>query len=815
MKRVNIGGPDGRQGTRLDVHDLHMIGTYAVDDFRRHVADLIRNAGDGPCVVSGFTVERISDTQARVYRGAGIFGAREPGLGDVFGQLISEGAASRLVSLADLPHGTVEVYVWFQYVLGDMQNRAYASADRIERIRNQATRDVPEWFAQATVGGPPSDPQVNGIAYKVAEITWDGTLSADAIHDTRALLFEGQGTGGANPAAAFVIPDFDRGTARATVGVKSLSQWVMAVAKRLEEVSGLAWYAQPLNGENLRSASADVLVSADAAQANAVHLVLSADTATRVTELTLRTIQPGLGGDHRDTLRFVPTQAGARATVELDTTSSPIIAGAGNVQRHIGGAANLRRTTGNNPVMRTANFFGTFEGLHFSASLGNACLVDLNGVTDGATFIGCTFDATALTQSAVRIRAAGHYRFIQCTFHANAGQTCLSIEAAARVTVEDCNFNGGDEGIEASVAPAILEVTGSKFSTTRGINLDAAGGLVTFTANVFTGTTAWRHRVSGPSGEDRVFERAASEPRTSYTGSEVVAGALRVGAEWAQSITNDVSGESGTSRFPVYFGRRPDGDSAILGAEINDADGVVRSFDFMRLREGDSALFADVRARRLYLAGDSIVDPALGFTGNRSSNGLRLARASGSSTELRVLDAAGTAAVDSVIGAKRLRLGEHLYGSPMLPRVVGTIEWRKAWEGSGKQDRRTNGGIGFFESQFVATTPGVTLNVYALDAAGVLWEDGEILNQHFAVGVALGTTNYVVKAHLTTSLDPADLGGAATPKSLEVITCKKTNFGFSLIPKLGSEGWPAGANENSPADVNATYILRFEVMLLD
>ena len=813
MKRRRLTGPNVYE-TRLDDFDFHAIDIETVKDFRRHVADLIRGAGDGPCVLSGFTVERLNDTQARVYRGAAILGAKDESRPVQFGQLTSEGPDSRIVTLADLPHGTVEVYVWFQYVWGDVQNRAYAKPDGFEGIRNQPTRDVPEWFAQATVGGPPSDPLVNGIAYKVAEITWDGTLSADAIHDTRALLFEGQGTGGANPAAAFVIPDFDRGTARATVGVKSLSQWVMAVAKRLEEVSGLAWYAQPLNGENLRSASADVLVSADAAQANAVHLVLSADTGTRVTELTLRTITPGLGGDHRDTLRFVPTQAGARATIELDTTSSPIVAGAGNVQRHIGGAANLRRTTGNNPVMRTANFFGTFEGLHFSASLGNACLVDLNGATDGATFIGCTFDATALTQSAVRIRAAGHYRFIQCTFNANAGQTCLSIEAAARVTVEDCNFNGGDEGIEASVAPAILEVTGSKFTTTRGINIDAAGGLVTLEGNSFSSTSAWRRRLS----VSQVIERLVADGPANYAGVQLAAGSLRAASE-ALQVSTDVPSEVAGNRHAVFFGRRPDAQSPFIGADIDDADGSVRSFDFMRARDGvgEADLYADTRARRLFLTGDTITPGAVGFSPSRNANGLRLARLFGSDTELRVLDAAGETPVASVIGAKRIRLGGNLYGNSMLPRVVGTIEWQKAWENGGidKQDRRTNSGVGFFESQIRLGAGGDGgITVTALDASGDPWDSALILNHHFRVaGLAMGTTNYAVVAHLTTSMTVAQLGGLDAMKRIDVVICNQTTDGFDLVPVLGSEGWPCLSNP-SATPVDSTYRVFFSVARL-
>lgn len=485
---------------RLDMPDFRALHNEPVSEFRRMVDTLIAGADDAPCVVSGFTVEvGAVNTQLKVYRGVAIGPERRADGVLERGQIISEGDPSNLISLAGMQAGTLGVWIRFIYVLGEQANRAAWNPSLTrEEVRLLKTRQLPLWRAAVGSSAPPGDDW-----FKIATVVWDGTsVDASDITDERTLFFEGESGGSGNPATAWTVPDFSRDADRSTHGVKTLRQFVIAMEKRLEELSGRAWYAAPAYGENVRSASGAILVSADSAKASQVHKVLSATASARPAELATLVVAPsaGAGGlDSRDRIRFVPNGLG-REVIDIDVSSGPSQWAGSTWRRFIEGAAELRRTAGDNVLINTASLAADIRGLKFSANSAIAkALIAVSNAADRLRFIGCAFDANSASAknvpALITIGAAGAVvEFTDCSFigyddSESINTRGVQVNAAATVRFKGCNFQRLSTCIDVQDAGAQLAVGGCNFVNTCTAAIDGeAAARVDWGADNIVGT---------------------------------------------------------------------------------------------------------------------------------------------------------------------------------------------------------------------------------------------------------------------------------------------------------------------------------------
>lgn len=344
-----------------------------------------------------------------------------------------------IVEFAGQANGTYGVYIRFVYENGSTANRAFwAPSDEEEEVRLINTRRVAGFSAALFA----ADPGENWL--KVADAVWDGSFADADVTDARDLFFEGA----LDADEAWALPAFSRDSDRSANGQRTIRGMLLALAKRIEELSGRAWYDALKLGESVRSASAEITVTVTGTYDRSAHKALSSDAATRRTELALLITAPDMAGeDPRAGIRLI-----RGLVVDLDVTAASLNP-FGTTRRVISGPATIRRSAGENPLFDdgASGLIATFDEITFDATDGTDELVVIDHASSRIAFRNCTFGRTsglgAITRL-VNIDAAAEVTFIDCRFLAtDDGTVAVRIgEDDADVRFVRCHFEGPGGG---------------------------------------------------------------------------------------------------------------------------------------------------------------------------------------------------------------------------------------------------------------------------------------------------------------------------------------------------------------------------------
>ena len=159
------------------------------------------------------------------------------------GQLIVGGNASISIDISTFPTGTYGVYVRFNRVAAQMQNRAFWSgADAAEYAKLTATRLTATWEARIETAQPAPEWTLIGQA-TVTAASSGGQGASVVVTDMRPLLFEGLAANGYAPGWGSAA---DRG-GRQSATITNLAQMVDALKQCIVDIKGrgLATWSQP------------------------------------------------------------------------------------------------------------------------------------------------------------------------------------------------------------------------------------------------------------------------------------------------------------------------------------------------------------------------------------------------------------------------------------------------------------------------------------------------------------------------------------------------------------------------------------------
>lgn len=466
------------ENERVDIPDAEAIHDLADESQRALLAALVHAASENAAVVVyGLTLAVVegNNTQITVAPGAAICTEELADGTTQHGQLMESPPQAWLLDFSGLPHATYNVWVRFQYLTGETQNRAQwhpELAPERERVELLETRFIADW----SVTADEDTPIVGEGWFKVGEVDWDGSITPANLRDTRTLLFEGVSDADAAPPSGWTIPDFSRSADRATHGVFTLFRWVMAVNKRFEEAFGRQWTDSLRWNENVRSGASTILVATDATQEKSAHYLIAGTPAQNRTALASLVL---IGNwsyasnvvDARTVFRFIP-RGNSRALVELDMGTGAIDAADPRVPQVLEGPVTLRRTAGANPILLLRRVDWAFRGVRFEATGASASLIQVTppgGETRWVVFEDCEFASTTALASAVSVSAGARVEFRRCRFEGTLFDTFVSVAAGGEAVFDDCTFTQA-HGVGESANTA-LTVAGR--ATCRSCSWDA------------------------------------------------------------------------------------------------------------------------------------------------------------------------------------------------------------------------------------------------------------------------------------------------------------------------------------------------------
>jgi hypothetical protein len=695
---------------RVDVPDATAIHDLADETRRGDARGVLSQTSEGPAIIRGFTcrVNPADDTQILITPGVALMRELLADGTVEEGQLVNlEGEDDEILDLSGRPTPSeFGIWVRFLYRAGETRNRARWRPDlspEREQVVLMETRQIAGLSVRAETDSP------GGEWFQIASVHWDGGLVAGDLIDARTLYFEGEPSGSGNPASSWSTADFSRSADRSTNGVKSLRQLVTAVQRRLLELAGRPkWYTAPVWGENVRSAGAAVTVRPvdhDGDEQTA-HLTLGTAAQNRVT-LTLMMLAGNLNhrtaGDPRSDVCFLPKVDGP-SVIEVDCSADGVTPSGDNFRRRFYGAADLRRTAGNNDLIVTPaaaaahGFVASFDGLTFSATDGTGALLRVRHAADDLVFTNCTFDGTgtAETTALVRIEAPSGARvsFVNCRFLLRAGQTGVLISGAADVRFLGGSFTGaGDRCVNITASPAgIFSAVGTRFEgATTILKAVSASGISLGGCQFAPGTTLFDIPGMPASGGSEAFYNAGH-----------AAGGLLSG-NWLESRGGTIFFGTARNRTLIHTDRTVTG----TGSDGDLVDFVGR---YLRAVSG-----------RVYL----------------DSGNLRFRKASDTVVEL--LDTAADSPARSMLRMWRLLLGPATatgldqYNRNLLPKAWGVIEMHKDWiAGASAGDKGAyynsagevvqNGVDGYYRSRTCrGNGESLVVQAYYLGDSGAAW----------------------------------------------------------------------------------------------
>lgn len=767
-------------GLRLDVPDATAIHD-AVDAELRRDRSIYAGLPQGltafsptGVVVTGWTVRvnPASDQQLLVTPGIAICYERLADGTLSFGQVTAESSTEQVVVMS----GAAELKgLWarFIYVAAASENRARWRPDTTperEELFLHNTRLTAQVSLDLSHGGADTPPDANGW-FKIADVDYSsGAVLAADIADRRILLYEGEATGSANPSDTWVIPGFDRTSARDTIGARSGFGFAMRVLKRLEELGGRAWYEAETHNENVRSGVTHITVGTTSA--DEPHEILSATpTAAAVQAVMVN----GTGADSRGGVEFLPGNTGARAGYSVDCSAGPISLSLAKHQWIRGNASLARSVGGGNPLLKSSSglsgFKGTITGLTFQESAVGASLWLLEHDDDRVIFEDCEFIITATSQAdCVKITGAGHYAFRNCTFIAADESTTalILVTGAAQVTVDGCSFKTCNRGVKVT-ATAHVHISGCTFEDCD-VGVEATSSAVAITGCFFNSCSTYdtnlvNAHTYAPGGLDRGAQ---------YQG--------HVSGLFLRANQGICYMGTGTAYIS--------GGATVTGG--NGSGGVA------------NAVFDDITANGEFYAGSKrLVLAPTGATGDRLEH---IAAADGSPDRFALLDDASTTAPSTPLHVRRLLLGAD---STDTRAYLAAHTLPKAW-GLARVDNSTpatpvESGGGWLNNE-AAISVAISSFTPPSGSAEQFWQ---------VTGLALANTQYSVTA--TLSMFWNDTGhlyvtGTGDGYTYGVIVADKTTSGFKLIPWARDDtGARVALVQNAlPADLQ-NYEISFQV----
>ena len=227
---------------RIDINDWLFTTVQANDAAMRWIADQFLTdplSSTRTWILQGFA-PTYSGTgqQVKVVRGVAILAYRDAGALK-FGALCNEGDVEQIIDITGYTNGTYSIYIRFEYVDGDQQNRVFwnPTAPGSEFSRNIATRQLAGWSTRIESGSP------GGEWTKIGQVVKSG--GAPVVSDYRSFFFEGNAhTSYANTWGT----GNDRNANRAAYGVQDLQTFTAAMRTQLSTIMGspAKWYEVPI-----------------------------------------------------------------------------------------------------------------------------------------------------------------------------------------------------------------------------------------------------------------------------------------------------------------------------------------------------------------------------------------------------------------------------------------------------------------------------------------------------------------------------------------------------------------------------------------
>jgi hypothetical protein len=251
---------------RVDIPDMRELTRSVAAHMQAAVSEICVRNNDS--IIFGFTASLLNTTTVRITRGTGgAFIGRDPVTGAT-GYLFNDaqGAATRDVDFSQLAPGTYDLYINITLTDGTPANRAFWSKGTSQEFPDvMNTRQLVDWEAQASIGSP-------GASWvAVAQVVWDGSLTAGDITDTRVLLFETEVDEVTSTAG---IDNYERDPDRSTYHLSRLIDFVHAVLRELQDIksnywdhdgssTGHSWFTALPTGLSLRSAQSAAITVGD------------------------------------------------------------------------------------------------------------------------------------------------------------------------------------------------------------------------------------------------------------------------------------------------------------------------------------------------------------------------------------------------------------------------------------------------------------------------------------------------------------------------------------------------------------------------
>lgn len=226
---------------RIDLNDWSFTTIEANDSAMRWLNDqLVTNplGANRTWILQGFTPSYTGvGQQVQVVRGVAILAYKSGGV-TKFGALCAEGDTSRVFDITSYANGTYGIYLRFEYIEGNFQNRVFWNPSGLgsEFAKNISTRQQANWSARIELSSPGAE------WTKIGEVVRSG--GAPVVTDQRNFYFEGKVSdsyvpvwGGGN----------DRNADRKVYGIKDLQTFTDMVRAQITAIFGgtQKWWELP------------------------------------------------------------------------------------------------------------------------------------------------------------------------------------------------------------------------------------------------------------------------------------------------------------------------------------------------------------------------------------------------------------------------------------------------------------------------------------------------------------------------------------------------------------------------------------------
>lgn len=234
---------------RIDITDFEFATKESLEAINRQILDtvLVDPSSTRKWILEGFAMTNPSAKELTVTKGRAILASRVAGVIQ-YGYLATNGDTTKTVDLNSYSAGTYGIYVRFEHVEGDSENRIFwdPAGNGSEYTQAVNTRYLANWSVRVESSNPGAE------WLKIGEVD-QATM---AITDQRNFYFEGEihnsyqsgwstdGGGASN----------DRNSDRKTYGVTNFQDFTAAMRQCIEDIKGRGlkrWYEAGIGGLNI------------------------------------------------------------------------------------------------------------------------------------------------------------------------------------------------------------------------------------------------------------------------------------------------------------------------------------------------------------------------------------------------------------------------------------------------------------------------------------------------------------------------------------------------------------------------------------